>query len=81
MNVMHGHIQVDTNGRLPRREHIMDWTQFTNFMKLKWRVIAISLVVVIIALIIAVMVIGIFVLPAEITSSSGAITYNSPTGV
>lgn len=42
-----------------------------NFIKRKWRVIAILLV----AVIVAVIVIGLFGLPAEITSSSGAITY------
>jgi len=49
----------------------MDWTQIINFMKLKWRVITILLV----AVMIAVIVIRIFVLPTEISSSSGAITY------
>lgn len=49
----------------------MDLTRFINFMKLKWHVIAISLV----AVVIAVIEIGVFVLPAEITSSSGAIIH------
>ncbi len=49
------------------------------FIKRKWSVIAILLV----AVIVAVIVIGLFGLPAEITSSSGAITYytNSSTGI
>ncbi len=49
----------------------MGCTQFVDFIKRKWRVIAILLV----AVIVAVIVIRIFALPAEITSSGGAITY------
>ena len=57
----------------------MDCTQLINLIRQKWRVIAILLV----AVIIAVIAIRIFALPAEITSSSGAITYytNSSTGI
>lgn len=49
----------------------MDSTQVINFIKLKWRAIIILLV----ALIIAAIVVRIFVLPTEISSSSGAVTY------
>lgn len=57
----------------------MDCTQFVDFIKRKWRVIAILLV----AVIVVVIVIRIFALPAEIASSGGAITYytNSSTGI
>jgi len=50
----------------------MNLTQFVGFVKRNWRVIAILLVV-----IVAVIVLSIFSLPAQITHSGGAITYNS----
>ena len=43
----------------------------------KWRMIAILIVV----SLIVICVVGIFILPEEITSSSGAITYNNSTGI
>jgi len=51
----------------------MNPTQFLGFVKRNWRVIAILLV----AVIAAVIVLSIFSLPAQITHSGGAITYNS----
>ncbi len=49
----------------------MDCTQFVDFIKRKWRVITIVLAI----LFVAVIALTIFGLPAEITHSSGAVTY------
>lgn len=55
----------------------MNYTEFIYLIKNKWYMIAISIVVGIIVVLIILYVIGLLVLPAEITSSSGAITYNN----
>lgn len=54
---------------------------FINFIKARWLIIAISIVVSLVVILTILYVVGIFVLPAEITSSSGAITYNNSTGI
>jgi len=54
---------------------------FINFIKARWRIIAISIVVGLVVILTILYVVGLFVLPAEITSSSGAITYNNSTGI
>ncbi len=43
--------------------------------------IAIAIVVGLVVILTILYVVGLFVLPAEITSSSGAITYNNSTGI
>lgn len=55
----------------------MIYTEFINVIKDKWRMIAISIVIGIVVILIILYVIGLLVLPAEITFSSGAITYNN----
>ena len=55
----------------------MGYDKFMDLIRDKWRMIAILIVV----SLIVICVVGIFVLPAEITSSSGAITYNNSTGI
>lgn len=55
----------------------MIYTEFINVIKDKWRMIAISIVIGIVVILIILYVIGLLVLPAEMTSSSGAITYNN----
>ena len=55
----------------------MIYTEFINVIKDKWRMIAISIVIGIVVILIILYVIGLLVLPAEMTFSSGAITYNS----
>lgn len=59
----------------------MNYTEFVDFIKARWRIIAISIVVGIVVILIVLYVVGLLVLPAEITSSSGAITYNNSTGI
>jgi len=55
----------------------MVYTEFIDLIKDKWRMIAILVVVGIVVILIILYVIGLLVLPAEITSSHGAITYNN----
>ncbi len=55
----------------------MNYTEFIDFIKARWRIIAISIVVGLVVILTILYVVGLLVLPAEITSSSGAITYNS----
>jgi len=59
----------------------MDYTEFVDFIKARWRIITISIVVGLVVILAILYVVGLFVLPAEITSSSGAITYNNSTGI
>lgn len=59
----------------------MNYTEFIDFIKARWRIIAISTVVGLVVILTILYVVGLFVLPAEITSSSGAITYNNSTGI
>jgi hypothetical protein len=54
---------------------------FINFIKARWCMIAIAIVVGLVVILTILYVVGLFVLPAEITSSSGAITYNNSTGI
>ncbi|MCD6248725.1 MAG: hypothetical protein J7J98_00160 [candidate division Zixibacteria bacterium] len=58
----------------------MNYTEFIDFIKARWRIIAISIFVGLVVILTILYVVGLLVLPAEITSSSGAITYNS-TGI
>jgi hypothetical protein len=60
----------------------MNTSTFIDFIKARWRIIAISVVIVLVVILtILNLVVGLFVLPAEITSSSGAIAYNNSTGI
>ena len=59
----------------------MNTSTFMDFIKARWQVIAISIVVGLVVILIVLYVVGLLVLPAEITSSSGAITYNNSTGI
>ena len=56
---------------------------FINFIKARWYMIAIAIAIVVglVVILTTLYVVGLFVLPAEITSSSGAITYNNSTGI
>ena len=60
----------------------METSTFMDFIKARWRIIAISIVVGLVVILTILYVVGLFVLPAEMTSSSGAITYyaNNSTG-
>ena len=60
----------------------METSTFTDFIKARWRIIAISIVVGLVVILTILYVVGLFVLPAEMTSSSGVITYyaNNSTG-
>ncbi len=49
----------------------MNYTEFIDFIKARWRIIAISIVVGLVVILTILYVVGLFVLPAEITSSSG----------
>ena len=53
-----------------------------DFIKARWHIIAILAVVSLIAILVLLFLVGLFVLPAEVTSSSGVITYyaNNSTG-
>ena len=53
----------------------METSTFINFIKARWRMIAISIVVGLVVILAILYVIRLLVLPAEITSSSGVITY------
>ncbi len=61
----------------------MNTSKFIDFIKARWRIIAISIVVGLVVILTILYVVGLLVLPAEITSSSGAITYytNNSTGI
>ena len=61
----------------------MNTSTFTDFIKARWQMIAILVAVSLIAILVMLYVVGLFVLPAEMTSSSGAITYyaNNSTGI
>lgn len=59
----------------------MNYTKFIDFIKSRWRIIAISIIVGLVIILTILYAVGLFVLPAEITSSSGAITYNNSTGI
>jgi hypothetical protein len=52
-----------------------------DFIKARWYIIAISIFVGLVVILTILYVVGISILPAEITSSSGAITYNNSTGI
>lgn len=59
----------------------MNYSEFIDFIKARWLIIVISIVVSLVVILTILYMVGIFVLPAEITSSSGAITYNNSTGI
>lgn len=59
----------------------MNYSEFIDFIKARWCIIAISIVVGLAVILTILYMVGICVLPAEITSSSGAITYNNSTGI
>ena len=61
----------------------MNTSKFIDFIKARWRIIAISIFVGLVVILTILYVVGLLVLPAEITSSSGAITYytNNSTGI
>jgi len=59
----------------------MNTSTFIDFIKARWRIIAISVVIVLVVILTIFYVVGLFVLPAEMTSSNGAITYNNSTGI
>lgn len=59
----------------------MNYSEFIDFIKARWLIIAISIVVSLVVILTILYVVGISILPAEITSSSGAITYNNSTGI
>ncbi len=60
----------------------MNTSTVTDFIKARWHVIAVLTVVSRIATLALLFLVGLFVLPAEVTSSSGAMTYyaNNSTG-
>jgi hypothetical protein len=58
----------------------MNTSKFIDFIKARWRIIAISIVVGLVVILTIFYVVGLLVLPSEVTSSCGAITYNS-TGI
>ena len=60
----------------------MNTSTVIDFIKARWRVIAVLTVVSLIATLALLFLVGLFVLPAEVTSSSGAMTYyaNNSTG-
>ena len=58
----------------------MNTSTVIDFIKARWRMIEVLAVASLIIILALLFVAGLFVLPAEITSSSGAITYNS-TGI
>jgi len=53
----------------------METSTFMDFIKARWRIIAISIVVGLVVILAILYMVRLLVLPAEITSSSGAITY------
>ena len=56
---------------------------FADSMNARWRIIAVSIVVGLVVILIVSYVVGLLVLPSEVTSSCGAITYytNNSTGI
>ncbi len=60
----------------------MNTSTVIDFIKARWRIIAISIVVSLIAILALLFVVGLLLLPAEMTFSGGAITYyaNNSTG-
>jgi len=60
----------------------MNTSTVIDFIKARWRMIAVLTVVSLIAILVLLFLVGLFVLPAEVTSSSGVITYyaNNSTG-
>ena len=60
----------------------MNTSTVIDFIKARWHIIAILAVVSLIAILVLLFLVGLFVLPAEVTSSSGVITYyaNNSTG-
>jgi hypothetical protein len=60
----------------------MNTSTVIDFIKARWRMIAVLTVVSLIAIVVLLFLVGLFVLPAEVTSSSGVITYyaNNSTG-
>jgi len=60
----------------------METSAFMDFIKARWRIIALSIVVGLVVILTILYVVGLFVLPAETTFSGGAITYyaNNSTG-
>ena len=59
----------------------MNYSEFIDFIKARWCIIAISIVVGLVVILTILYMVGICVLSAEITSSIGAITYNNSTGI
>lgn len=59
----------------------MNYSEFIDFIKARWCIIAISIVVGLVVILTILYMVGICVLPAEITSSNGAITNNNSTGI
>ena len=61
----------------------MNTSTFIDFIKARWRIIAISIVVGLVVILTILYVVRLLVLPSEITSSCGAITYytNNSTGI
>ncbi len=59
----------------------MNYSEFIDFIKARWYIIAISIFVGLVVILTILYVVGISILPAEITSSSGEITYNNSTGI
>ena len=60
----------------------MNTSTVIDFIKARWHIIAILAAVSLIAILVLLFLVGLFVLPAEVTSSSGVITYyaNNSTG-
>ncbi|OEU53308.1 MAG: hypothetical protein BA871_15440 [Desulfuromonadales bacterium C00003096] len=59
----------------------MNYTEFIDFIKARWRMIAISIVVGLVVILTIYYVVGLFALPAEMASSSGVTTYNNSTEI
>ena len=61
----------------------MDYTKFIDFIKARWRIITISIVVGLVVILVVLYVVALLVLPSEVTSSCGGITYytNNSTGI
>jgi hypothetical protein len=60
----------------------MNTSTVIDFIKARWRIIAVLTVVSLIAILVLLFLVGLFVLPAKMTSSSEVITYyaNNSTG-
>ena len=63
-----------------RNVYKINTSTFIDFIKTKWRTVAISVVVSLVVILTILYVVGLLVLPSKVTSSCGAITYNS-TGI